>query len=130
MKVFWIIAAVIVIAVLIWGFLTGWGKKGIYSTSSPSPVNTSSSTPISGEAAVSAKNFAFNPSQITITSGTKVIWTNNDSTAHTITSDDGKFTSSGQIQPGQTYEFTFSTPGTFAYHCSIHTTMKAQVIVE
>jgi len=130
MKVVGIIVLVVIVAVLIWGFSTSWGKKGIYSTSSPSPTAETNSTPISGEASVSAKNFAFNPSQITVTSGTKVTWTNNDSTAHTITSDDGKFTSSGQIQPGKTYEVTFSTPGTFAYHCSIHTTMKAQVIVK
>ena len=77
---------------------------------------------------VSIANFAFSSSSLTVASGTKVTWTNNDATAHTVTADDGSF-DSGNIAPGGTYSHTFSAQGTYAYHCSIHTTMKGKVVV-
>ena len=57
-----------------------------------------------------------------------VTWTNNDATTHTVTADDGSF-NSGNIAPGGKFSHTFSTAGTIAYHCSIHTSMKAKVVV-
>ena len=41
----------------------------------------------------------------------------------------GAFTS-GNLANGKTYSFTFTTPGTYAYHCAIHTYMKATIIVQ
>ena len=35
---------------------------------------------------------------------------------------------SGSLATGKTYSHTFDTAGTFAYHCGIHPTMKAQVV--
>ena len=58
-----------------------------------------------------------------------VVWTNNDSVGHTITADQGAGPASGVINHGETYAFTFNTPGTFSYHCSIHPSMKGTVIV-
>ncbi|MFB6098272.1 MAG: hypothetical protein ABEK84_04015 [Salinibacter sp.] len=40
----------------------------------------------SGTAHVSMKNTSYNPSVLSVQPGTKVIWTNNDSFAHTVTS--------------------------------------------
>ncbi len=78
---------------------------------------------------VSINNFAFSPNSLTINAGDTVVWTNNQGVPHTITSDSGSELASSQIQSGQTYSHTFSTPGTFNYHCSIHTTMKASITV-
>lgn len=78
---------------------------------------------------VSIKNFAFSVGSLSVSTGTKVTWTNNDATTHTVTADDGSF-DSGNIAPGGAYSQTFSTAGTFAYHCSIHTNMKAKVVVQ
>ena len=55
-------------------------------------------------------------------------WTNDDSIPHTVTADDSSFDSSGLVQ-GKTFSFTFDKAGTFAYHCSIHTTMTGTVVV-
>ena len=77
---------------------------------------------------VSIKGFAFSPASLTVSTGTTVTWTNNDSVTHTVTSDTGAF-SSGNLDPGQTFSFTFSQAGTFAYHCSIHTSMHGTVTV-
>ena len=78
--------------------------------------------------AVSIANFSFQPATITVAVGTTVTWTNNDSTGHTVTADDGSF-KSGTLAPGATFSQTFTAAGTFAYHCSIHSSMKATVIV-
>ncbi|HEV2669651.1 MAG TPA: plastocyanin/azurin family copper-binding protein [Gemmatimonadales bacterium] len=89
---------------------------------------------------VSIQNYAFAPNSITVPAGTSVRWTNIDSVSHSVTSDNGVFTSSnlsgtgtdpyGQPTGGGQYTRTFFTAGTFPYHCSVHpTTMKGTVIV-
>jgi len=72
----------------------------------------------------------------------KVIWTNGDTFAHTVTSDEpayldqinGKFDSlsqEGAILPGKTFEFTFTKVGTYRYHCEPHPWMEGTIeIVE
>lgn len=77
---------------------------------------------------VDIRNFAFNPGNIIIPKGATVIWTNNDSFDHTVTSDTAVF-DSGTIASGQTFELTFNEIGTFNYHCSFHTFMHGEVTV-
>lgn len=72
----------------------------------------------------------FVPPEISVSSeGNIVSWTNDDSTEHTITADDGSF-DSGPISSGDTFDNTFDEPGDFGYHCSIHPFMTGVVIVE
>jgi plastocyanin len=63
--------------------------------------------------------------------GTTVTWTNKDSAGHTVVESDGQAggPSSGTLANGQSYQFTFNTPGTFHYKCSIHPQMTATVTV-
>ena len=84
--------------------------------------------PAGAAGAVTIKDFAFNPATTTATAGSKVTWTNSDTTAHTVTFDDGS-ADSGNIAPGSTFDHTFATAGTFAYHCTIHSQMKGTVTV-
>jgi len=105
-------------------------------TGTPAPQTTTTPPPAPNPASVPAssvevliKNFAFNPSALNISAGQKVIWTNNDSAPHQIKADNNSF-SSGVLSNGDTYEFTFSTPGTYSYHCTIHPSMTAQIIVK
>ena len=79
--------------------------------------------------AVNISGFAFSPASISIKAGVKLTWTNKDGTTHTVTSDNGAFTSSGDLATGDTYEFTFMTAGTYHYHCAIHPAMKGTVTV-
>ena len=91
--------------------------------------NSSSSNVINNNPnSVSIANMAFTPASITVKAGTKVTWTNNDAMTHTVTADDASF-NSGDISSGSTYSFTFSTIGTFNYHCSIHPSMTATITV-
>lgn len=78
--------------------------------------------------AVSIKNFAFAPDTITVKVGTTVTWTNNDQDAHTVTAMDHTFASPA-LNPGDSFHFTFSKPGNYAYLCTIHPFMTATVVV-
>jgi len=101
-------------------------------STSPTPQTTAEATSTVGgapqQASVTIKDFSFSPSTVTIAVGGTVTWTNNGSSAHTVTADDGSF-DSGDLSQGKTYSHTFDTAGTFAYHCSIHPNMKAEVVV-
>ena len=77
---------------------------------------------------VSIVDFAFNPQSTNVTAGDSVKWTNNGSFDHTSTSDSGVW-NSGTIPPGSSFTRQFSTPGIFPYHCSIHPTMTASIVV-
>ena len=63
---------------------------------------------------VSIGEGALNPDRITIEEGDTVVWTNDDSQPHNITADDGTF-DSGEITPGSSFTFTFSTQGSWDY---------------
>jgi plastocyanin len=97
-----------------------------YSTPTATPPAT---TPATSGNAVTLSNFLFSPATLTVKVGTTVTWTNKDGVTHTVTSDSDVF-NSGNLAPNATYSFTFSNAGTFAYHCSIHTSMKGTIIVQ
>ncbi len=80
--------------------------------------------------AVNIDNFAFSPKEMTIAAGTTVRWTNKDSTAHTVTSDEGTTLSSPSLGKDDTYEHTFNEEGTFSYHCALHSFMPGKIIVK
>ncbi|HZA70548.1 MAG TPA: plastocyanin/azurin family copper-binding protein [Nitrososphaeraceae archaeon] len=83
----------------------------------------------------------FDPKEIRGTLGisNKVIWTNVDTTAHTVTTDaqyndqiSGPFNSvesTGLILPQNTFEFTFTKDGEYPYHCEPHPWMTGKVII-
>ncbi|MCL5070163.1 MAG: cupredoxin family copper-binding protein [Actinobacteria bacterium] len=98
-------------------------------TTATSTETTTASTANAGSQAVSIKSNAFDPASLTIKVGDTITWANNDSYAHTVTSDNGAF-DSGSMAGGATFSFTFKTAGTFSYHCGIHTFMTAKIIVQ
>ena len=88
----------------------------------------SAPAPLEGEVFIDIANFKFSESSITVLVGTTVTWTNNDDGEHTITSDDGA-TFNASVSDGATFSFTFMQAGEFPYHCEIHRSMKANIIV-
>jgi plastocyanin len=83
----------------------------------------------SATAAVSIQNFSFNPGNITVAVGDTVTWTNNQAgVPHTVTADAGAF-DSGTVASGAAFTFSFTTAGTFTYHCNIHPFMHGTVTV-
>ena len=96
-----------------------------------------------GTATVAITGLEFQPNVLTVSAGTTVTWVNNDQTAHTVTSNAAKVSDtsfsispapgvfgSQALNPGQTFSYTFHTPGTYAYHCEVQPYMTATVIVK
>ena len=79
--------------------------------------------------AVTIVDFAFEPEILTTTAGSTIVWTNEDGVAHTVTSEGPGPLDSGTLDGGDTYEASFSEPGTYAYFCEIHPSMRATVEV-
>lgn len=124
--------ALVVVACLALVALTGCSGGGATQTPSTSGTSTSGSNSSGGASAggaVSIANFAFSPASVTVKVGQTVTWTNNDSVAHTVTSDDGSF-DSGQLSPGATFKHTFDKAGQYSYHCSVHPDMTGSVTVQ
>lgn len=138
----WLILAVLLGATL----LAACGEAATTGGSTPTPttVPTTASTPTTAPtptATTGSANvvqvkmveqngqYAFQPATLTITKGTKVIWTNTSDAPHTVTSDTNAFGTASSLSQNQTFSMTFTTAGTFAYHCAIHTYMKATITV-
>lgn len=77
---------------------------------------------------VKIMNFAFMPARVEVSAGTRVVWTNQDSDPHTVTTDKKGF-SSQALDTGQTYARVMSKAGTITYHCTIHPFMHGTVVV-
>jgi plastocyanin len=107
------------------GGLYGGGGSGGTTASTP---DTTAGTGVGGRQVV-MKNLAFDPATVTIKAGESVTWTNQDSMSHTVVADNGEF-ESGELGQGATFTFAFDQPGTYPYHCSIHPSMKATVVVK
>ena len=87
--------------------------------------------PGTGDAAdgvtISIDGFAFSEPGPLAEGGTVTV-TNNDSTTHTWTANDGLFDSSG-LSPGESFEFTFDEAGTYTFFCNIHPNMTGSITV-
>jgi plastocyanin len=80
-------------------------------------------------AEIKIDNFTFEPATITVAAGTQVTWVNRDDMPHTVTSDDKSFKSKA-FDTDEKFSFTFATPGTYKYFCSIHPKMIGEVVVK
>ena len=102
---------------------TGSGGRGGYGGG---PTTSGAGTPASGTA-VGIDSFAFSPATLNAKVGQQVTWTNKQGVAHTVTANAGAF--NHPMPSGATFSFTFTKAGTFAYHCTIHPSMQATIVV-
>ncbi len=80
------------------------------------------------DVAVKIGNFTFGPQEVKVKAGTTVIWTNEDDIPHTVVSPNNF--RSQVLDTDGTYSFTFTTPGTYKYFCSLHPHMTGAIVVE
>lgn len=82
---------------------------------------------------IDIRSLQYTKRKLEVTVGTTVEWRNRDPLAHTVTSDsstaDSSRFDSGLIPADGTWRHTFTTPGTYTYHCAPHPHMTAVVIV-
>lgn len=109
-----------------------------------STTSAPSSNP-SGSVQVAIVNYAYLPAELTVTVGATVTWTNQDPVAHTVTegtpesnkpasqrifdSSNGAEGKYDLMQSGESWSFTFTSPGTYEYYCLPHPYMKARITV-
>ena len=80
------------------------------------------------DAAIKIGNFTFGPQELKVKAGTTVTWTNEDDIPHTVVSP-SNFRSK-PLDSEDKYSFTFTTPGTYKYFCSLHPHMTGTIVVE
>ena len=113
------------VSVLALALLTSCGRGGGAprfpggGTAQPAGTPVATATVVIGRGAMGLGSAAFGMNPLTIAPGTRVTWTNQDDMPHTATADD-ELWDSGLLQPGESFSFTFTGGGTFAYHCNIH----------
>ena len=78
---------------------------------------------------VDIDQFTFTPQRLTVKAGTTVTWSNEDDVPHTIASSSKLFKSKA-LDTADKFSFTFTTPGTYEYFCSLHPHMTGAVVVE
>src|SRR5262245_16470835 len=115
------------------------GSTSSYSSPPPAPPGAPPPPPAPGTVRVTVVDYSYAPDSILVSVGTPVLWTNEGSNTHRVTSDNGAFASLdlagkgtdsyGNPTSGGTYTRTFSTAGAFPYHCGIHPTMTGKVVV-
>lgn len=91
-----------------------------------------------GSSLASGSEIAPKAVRVTIGVNNTVMWINQDETSHSVVSEyvdpaSGAFDSyaqgTGLIPPGQTFEFTFTQPGTYDYYMIPHPHMQGTVVV-
>ena len=87
-----------------------------------------------GDTQVYMRDELFSPTRIQVVLGTTVTWTNQDSVPHNVTLSPVVMSSSNNweselLYPGQSFSYTFTSQGTFQYHCQEHPGMVGVVIV-
>jgi plastocyanin len=116
-------AAISVIVILVVVAVAVVLYQGYYGPGQPAPQP--------GENQVNIQDFAYAPESVTVSVGTTITWTNHDSVDHTVTTSSGPESfDSGNISPGDTFQYTFNTAGTYEYYCTIHPYMSGTVIVQ
>lgn len=119
----------VIAALLILG-CTQYGAQSQPAATAPtqSVPAAAQNNPSQNQVSISIQNYAFSPASINISAGTTVTWTNLDSVPHSATADDSSFDTS-TFGNGAQKSITFSKPGTYTYHCTVHPMMKGVIIV-
>lgn len=92
------------------------------------PAKTTTAT---GTVHLSIISYEYSPATLKVKRGTKIVVTNKDGVAHTVTSDRLSF-DSGELNFNESVTIDTATlsPGTYTYHCVYHKNMKGTVLVE
>jgi plastocyanin len=89
---------------------------------SPQIFSATAGPPAPVSANVQVANNSFSPLSLTVAAGTEVVWTwTPTAVLHNVMPDGTEPESSGTPTNGPaTYRYTFNTPGTYRYHCTVH----------
>jgi plastocyanin len=88
-----------------------------------------SKAPPADAAAVDIANFSFQPNAIKAKVGQKIVFTNQDSTAHTATATEGAKFDSGSLGAGASFTYVAKKAGTIKFVCAFHPNMVGTITV-
>jgi plastocyanin len=114
----------IVLGVVLAWLVLGRGVGLLFGDDGPSP-NPAASGAVSGVTAVAVRDNFFEPAAIEVPAGTTVTWNWAGNTHHNVVGD--AFES--PVQESGDFSYTFNTPGTHDYECTLHGGMRGQVVV-
>jgi plastocyanin len=77
---------------------------------------------------VTIENMQFNPQELTVHQGDRIVWVNKDLFPHTATA--AKVFDSGSIAANGSWSYVAAKSGEYAYGCTFHPTMKAKLTVQ
>jgi plastocyanin len=108
------------------------GCGGGSSSNASANSSGSSSQAASGGSSSTVKisDFKFSPASVTVKPGAGVAVTNQDSTAHTATADDGHSFDTGTLANGASQTISVTKAGSYPYHCDIHPFMHGTLVVK
>lgn len=92
------------------------------------PSSSAPAAPLSGTVEVGMNRLKFEPADITVRTGTSIVWTNLENVPHNVVSEEAGLASE-LIQKDGTYEKTVATPGEYGYVCTLHPGMEGTITV-
>ncbi len=120
------VSTVILVALLV-GFYCSSAAAIGFSPHAEEPQNGSAVFVLIVETPVT---WQFSPENVTVVVGVNntVTWVSHSLSYDTVTGNNGTF-ASGAIAPGQTFSYTFASPGTYPYRCVYHPWMLGTIKV-
>jgi len=110
------------------GALAGCGDDDKDTATEAAPPAAAAAKP-GQEVKVTMKDIKYVPEAVTAKAGQKIVWENTDAPPHTVTATSGATFDSGNMAPGDTFDYTPSKPGKIAYFCEIHPNQKGSITV-
>ena len=101
---------------------------GRYAASADSTTTTAAATPAATPMLVTIKDFAFNPSTLSVPVGGSVTFKNLDTASHTASDAAGTW-DSGNLDTGQSWTYKFAKAGTYKIICKYHPSMHGVIVV-
>lgn len=86
-------------------------------------------TPQTGTVEVGMNRLKFEPANITVKTGAKIVWTNNEDVPHDVTAREGADFKSKVFGQGETFEYTTEQAGRIDYVCTLHPGMEGSITV-
>jgi plastocyanin len=97
------------------------GILSVVAVSGCTSMNTSANT-------VTIQNNTFTPATMYVQVNKTVSWINKDSVTHRVVSNSGLF-DSGNLTTGMSYNYTFTTTGSYSYHDLTNPSMTGTIVV-
>ncbi len=131
----WGLVCLLIVGAVLFRIILAVTANAANAANQQTSVNTTGLPLQSGRVTVSISNKLYHPATLLVTAGTTVTWVNHDPMAHTVTQ--GAHASatphgfaSGVLASGQSWSYTFRTPGTYTYTCLFHPDMNGAVVVK